>query len=231
VFRSVKSWFRKRDVASWRAAVAAVRREYTGAPLSEEAAGDDPLQLFERWYADAADASLFDANAFVLSTSTNGQPHGRVVLLKGFDERGFVFYTNYESDKGRQLSANPQVAITFNWPEVFRQLRIEGIVEKIPAEESDAYFNSRPSESNLGAVVSPQSREISGREELETKLQQLKNKTGSNPLRRPQNWGGYRVKPSRYEFWQGRTGRLHDRIIFESPQNGEVGWIKKRLAP
>ena len=229
---SLKNWMKKRDVASWRTAVAAVRREYTGEPLTEEYAGDDPFILFEKWYADAAEQSLFDANSFVLSTAADGKPRSRVVLLKGFDETGFVFYTNYDSDKGREIEVNPHVCVNFNWPESFRQLRIEGKAERISDEESDAYFNSRPFESNLSAVVSPQSRTVNSREELELAQSRLREEhdKGGEPLKRPSNWGGYRIVPDTYEFWQGRTGRLHDRITFEKSSDGK-GWRKSRLAP
>lgn len=231
MYNWIKSWFKKRDVASWRTAVAAVRREYTGLPLTEETAGEDPFALFERWFSEAAAQSLFDANVFVLSTSQNAQPHSRVVLLKGYDEGGFVFYTNYESDKGREIAQNPKVAMNFSWPESFRQLRIEGEAVKITAEESDAYFNSRPAESNMSAVVSPQSRVVKSRKELEDALGKLKDSLSEKPLRRPEEWGGYRIVPNRYEFWQGRTGRLHDRIVFVKDDAEVIGWKKMRLAP
>lgn len=210
-----------------------MRREYTGEPLTEEIAGDDPLQLFEQWYAEAAEQSLFDANAFVLSTVSDNRPHGRVVLLKGFDERGLVFYTNYESDKARQIEANPEVSLTFNWPESFRQLRAEGQAERISRKESDAYFNARPTESNLSAVISPQSRVVESRQWLEQKQDVLKTSlqdTGET-LKRPENWGGYRIRPRYWEFWQGRTGRLHDRIVFIQDETNPAVWKKQRLAP
>lgn len=231
MFSWIKSWFKKRDVSSWRTAVAAVRREYTGVPLTEVTAGDAPFALFETWFSEAAAQSLFDANAFVLSTSQNGQPHSRVVLLKGYDEGGFVFYTNYDSDKGNEIAENPNVAMNFSWPESFRQLRIEGEAVKITANESDAYFNSRPAESNMSAVISPQSRVVSSREELEDALNNLKDSLSDGSLKRPESWGGFRIVPKRYEFWQGRTGRLHDRIVFVKDAAGPNGWKKMRLAP
>ncbi|MCH8485518.1 MAG: pyridoxamine 5'-phosphate oxidase [Candidatus Cyclonatronum sp.] len=229
----IKSWFSKRDVQTWRTAVAAMRREYTGEPLTEEAAGANPLELFERWYAEAAEQSLFDANAFVLSTVSENRPHARVVLLKGFDERGLVFYTNYESDKARQIDANPEVALTFNWPESFRQLRIEGTASRISGAESDAYFNARPAESNLSAVISPQSRPVESRQWLEEKQEALKTElqVSGKPLERPANWGGYRIMPKYWEFWQGRTGRLHDRIAFIPDASRPNTWKTQRLAP
>lgn len=210
-----------------------MRREYTGEPLTEEIAGNDPLRLFEQWYAEAAEQSLFDPNAFVLSTVSENRPHARVVLLKGFNERGLVFYTNYESDKAKQIEANPEVCLTFNWPESFRQLRAEGRAVRISAEESDAYFNSRPTESNLSAVISPQSRVVESRQWLEQQQEALKAslETSGKPLTRPHNWGGYRITPRYWEFWQGRTGRLHDRIVFIPDETRPGTWHKQRLAP
>jgi len=223
----IKKWFQNNDIATWRTAVSAVRRDYTGSPLTEAVAGDNPLALFEKWFAEAVELSKYDPNAMVLSTVRDGQPSGRVVLLKGFDERGFVFFTNYESNKAEAIAENPNVSLTFHWPEVFRQLRIEGVTEKISISESDAYFQSRPKESNYSALSSPQSKIVSGREELERRLavvkEQWKNKTS---LIRPENWGGYRVKPTRYEFWQGRVNRLHDRIVFIKDKDS---WQKVRL--
>ncbi len=226
-FSKIKSLFSRGEAVSWRTAVAAVRREYTGSPLTEDTAGNDPLPLFEQWYSEAAEKSMFDANAFVLGTCAQGKPKTRVVLLKGFDEKGFVFYTSYESDKGSEMGENPSVSMLFFWPEVFRQLRIEGTAEKVSEEESDVYFNSRPRISRISAIVSPQSRVIESRAKLEEKQTQL-NKS-SVELSRPESWGGYRVVPNRYEFWQGRTGRLHDRILFEL--DAEKSWKRSRLAP
>lgn len=226
----LKNWFKKRDIATWRTAVSAVRREYTGEPLTEESAGEDPFKLFDSWFTEAVSHSKFDPNAMVLSTvSDNGFPSGRLVLLKGYDERGFVFYTNYNSDKAQDISHNPLVSLNFHWPELFRQLRIQGTAVKITPEDSDAYFNSRPKESNFSALASPQSRKVEGREELEEKLASVKDEfSGDKALKRPEHWGGYRVVPSKIEFWQGRTNRLHDRIVFEKTGDS---WVKYRLAP
>jgi len=225
----LKNWFQKRDVASWRTAVSAVRREYTGAPLTEESAGTNPFALFDAWFAEAVEFSKYDPNAMVLSTVNNGVPSGRVVLLKGYDERGFVFYTNYDSDKSADIGQNPAVCLTFHWPEVFRQCRIQGKAERITDEESDVYFYSRPKESNFSAIASPQSKRIESRKELEERLKEVKEKySGDAALIRPENWGGYRVIPSKIEFWQGRTSRLHDRIVFEK---SGARWEKYRLAP
>lgn len=229
MIKSIKEWFRKRDVTSWRTATAALRREYAGGPLMERAVGDDPLLLFEQWFASAAQNVKYDVNAFVLSTAAEGRPAARVVLLKGFDERGFVFYTNYESDKAKEIASNPNVSLTFHWQEEFRQVRIEGVAGKLPAVESDRYFASRPAESNFSAMASPQSRVVSGREELDGRLREVRDRfAGKGNPPRPANWGGFRIVPNRYEFWQGRTNRLHDRIVFELVDGT---WLKKRLAP
>lgn len=222
-------WLGKKEIATVSTAVAALRREYAGQPLTEESAGDDPVAFFGKWFSEAVELSKYDPNAMVLSTCVDGKPSGRLVLLKGFDQRGFVFFTNYDSRKSKEIQENPNVALTFNWPELFRQLRIEGVAEPVSAEESDDYFNSRPRESNYSAMASPQSSEIESREELEKRLEEVKNQwSRKEKLERPDNWGGYRVKPALIEFWQGRTNRLHDRIRFNKV-NG--AWQKKRLAP
>jgi pyridoxamine 5'-phosphate oxidase len=229
MINTFKKWLKKHDAATWRTAVSAVRRDYTGKPLTEEHAGDAPFVLFEEWFEDIVKLSKFDPNAMVLSTSKEGQPSGRVVLLKGFDERGFVFFTNYESAKAEVLNLNPKASLTFNWPETFRQVRIEGIAEKVSEAESEAYFLSRPKESNFSAIASPQSRIIESRNELEKLLQETKNMwKDKEQVERPAYWGGYRIKPQKIEFWQGRVNRLHDRIIFERK---DTKWIRYRLAP
>ncbi len=229
----LKKWLKKNDVSTWRTAVSALRREYTGEPLTEENSGDDPIKLFDRWFDEAAKSAMFDANSFVLSTvDSEHKPHSRIVLLKGFEENGFVFFTNYESAKCQDIFENPFVSVNFNWPELFRQLRIEGVAEKTSSEESDAYFASRPRKSNLSALASAQSSKISGREELEENYNTLdKQWAGQKEIKRPENWGGIRIKPTKFEFWQGRTGRLHDRIVFEKPNENEANWEKYRLAP
>lgn len=225
----LKKWFQNREVATWRTAVSAIRREYTGSSLTKASAGDCPFTLFDSWFEDAVSFSKYDPNSMVLSTVNNGEPSARVVLLKGYDERGFVFYTNYESDKANEIRKNPSVCLTFHWPEVFRQCRIQGSAEMLDDEESDAYFESRPMESNFSALASPQSKKIDNRSILIERLQNIKQENAKHKkLKRPVYWGGYRVKPSKIEFWQGRTNRLHDRIVFEATNKG---WEKYRLAP
>ena len=241
-------WLKEKEIATWRTAVSALRMEYTGEELSEEKIGQDPFAAFEHWFAEAVKHAKYDPNAMVLSTVRDGQPSGRVVLLKGFDERGFVFYTNYESDKGQALAETPAAALTFHWAELFRQVRIEGKVVKLSDEESSAYFHSRPRESRLSAMVSPQSQRIASRQELLDLMEALKKRyDGVEELQKPDDWGGFRVVPARIEFWQGRTNRLHDRIVFEreSLDGSDTGsdserkessspqkqWERYRLAP
>lgn len=208
--------------------IAEIRREYRLAELDEETAGDNPLVFFSQWFAEAQTSEITESNAMVLATvDAQQKPHARVVLLKGLDDKGFVFYTNYNSAKGQDLAANPNAALTFFWKELERQVRIEGMIEQISAEESDVYFNSRPEGSRIGAWSSPQSQVISGREVLEQQYAQyLKQFSGDIP--RPAHWGGYRVVPEMIEFWQGRSSRLHDRIVFKKQGDG---WAKYRLAP
>lgn len=229
MINTFKKWLKKRDIATWRTAVSAVRRDYTGKPLTEKHAGDDPFALFDEWFEDIVKLSKFDPNAMVLSTCRDGQPSGRVVLLKGFDERGFVFFTNYESAKAEELSENPKASLTFNWPETFRQVRVEGMAEKVSDAESEAYFLSRPKESNYSALASPQSKVIKSREELEKLLEDTKAAWKDKAqIERPNFWGGYRIKPQKIEFWQGRVNRLHDRIVFEKVNSK---WKRYRVAP
>ena len=198
------------------------------AGLAEADALPDPLAQFERWFQDALSAQLPLANAMTLATVTDqGGPDARIVLLKGVDNGGFVFYTNYESRKGRQLAAKPQACLVFLWTQLERQVRIEGRVEKVTAAESDAYFGSRPAGARLSARASAQSSVVSGREVLEKAVQEQKAKHGDNPPR-PASWGGYRVMPTQVEFWQGRENRLHDRLLY-SLTSGR--WKIERLAP
>lgn len=198
------------------------------AGLSEADAHADPLEQFERWFGDALAAELPLANAMTLATvSPAGAPDARIVLLKGVDGGGFVFYTNYDSRKGRQLAARPEACLVFLWSQLERQVRIEGSVEKVTAAESDAYFDSRPAGARLSARASAQSNVVSGRNVLETAVQKEKAQYGENPPR-PAHWGGYRVMPARIEFWQGRADRLHDRLLYTL---GSDGWKIARLAP
>jgi pyridoxamine 5'-phosphate oxidase len=206
-----------------------LRRDYARAGLSEADAADDPLAQFERWFGEALAAGLPEPNAMTLATATpDGRPSARVVLLKGFDARGFVFFTNRHSRKGRELAANPHAALAFFWPELERQVRVEGVVTPTSDDESDAYFASRPLASRLGAWASPQSEVIAGRDVLDHNLAELAARFGGD-VPRPPHWGGYRVGPDAVEFWQGRPSRLHDRLRYARRPEG--GWLRERLAP
>jgi pyridoxamine 5'-phosphate oxidase len=208
--------------------IADIRQEYMRAGLSEADAHADPFVQFERWFKDAAAANLPLANAMTLATVTReGAPDARAVLLKGVDSGGFVFYTNYDSRKGRQLAARPQACLMFLWTALERQVRIEGRVEKVSAAESDAYFASRPLGARLSARASAQSEVVGSREQLEEAVEKEKKTHGENPPR-PASWGGYRVIPERIEFWQGRENRLHDRLLYT---RGQGTWKIERLAP
>ena len=207
-----------------------LRREYARAGLSEADAGDEPVAQFERWFNDALAAGLPEPTAMTLATATpDGRPSARMVLLKGVDERGFVFFTNYESRKGIELEANPRAALVFYWPVLERQVRVEGRVERTSAEESAAYFRSRPRGSRLGALVSPQSEVIPSRDVLEQWIAQLLPDFPDDDIPCPPFWGGYRVIPTSIEFWQGQPNRLHDRLRYERREDG--GWDVRRLAP
>lgn len=212
------------------AELAALRRDYAMASLSETDVALDPFAQLERWMQQALNSELPEPTAMTLATATaDGRPSARVVLLKGFDARGLVFYTNYESRKGAELEQNPQAALLFFWPDLERQVRIEGRVERVPADESIAYFQSRPKESQLGAWASPQSRVIAGRDVVEQRYQELAAQFKHDEvLPLPPFWGGYRVVPAYFEFWQGRPSRMHDRICYTL---SEQGWAIARLAP
>jgi pyridoxamine 5'-phosphate oxidase len=207
------------------------RKEYEQGSLDEATVAKDPLEQFARWYDEAVAAKVPEPEAMTLSTCTpEGRPSARIVLLRGFDARGFCFFTNYASHKGRELIANPHAALTFHWAELERQIRIEGRVEKTSPEESDAYFASRPSTSRIGAWSSPQSEVLPDREALEQLFATFRAEHPDDAaIPRPDHWGGFRLIPERIEFWQGRPSRLHDRLRFRTDPSGR--WICERLAP
>ena len=205
-----------------------LRKSYEIGSLDEADAGNAPLELFQRWLDHAVAAKVPEPNAMTLATvGTDGRPSTRVVLIKYADERGLVFFTNYDSRKGHELEANPHAALQFHWVELERVVRVEGIVEKTSAEESDAYFVTRPLDSRLGAWASPQSQVISSRAVLVANAAKASARFGLNPPR-PHHWGGYRLVPDAWEFWQGRRSRLHDRVRFRLVDGS---WRKERLAP
>lgn len=206
-----------------------LRVNYDRDELLEQNIGSEPFSLFSDWMEAAKSGEIKEPNAMVLSTIRDKKPTARVVLLKGFDKKGFVFFTNYQSHKGIELEKNPNAAMTFFWDALQRQVRIEGIIEKVSAEESDEYYHSRPKLSQIGAWVSHQSSVIENRAILEEKNAQLEEKFKNvNPIPRPSHWGGYRLKPIEIEFWQGRQNRLHDRILFSKTENT---WKRARLSP
>jgi pyridoxamine 5'-phosphate oxidase len=208
--------------------IADLRIDYARAALDEEHSDADAFRQFTRWWDEAMAAQVREANAMTVATAdADGRPAARTVLLKGYDQRGFVFFTNYESRKGRELAANPHACLLFFWPELERQVRIDGRVELASAQESDDYFRTRPLPSRIGAWASPQSRVISGKAWLLARAAEMGLRHGVAPAR-PPHWGGYRVVPSAIEFWQGRPSRLHDRLLYT---RAAEGWDRARLAP
>ena len=208
--------------------IAHLRQDYMKERLDESDVLADPLDQFHRWFEEARRAEIAEPNAMTVATAdADGRPCARILLLKEYTDEGFVFFTNYESRKGRELAENPQATLLFFWLELQRQVRIEGRVEKVSDAESDTYYRQRPLGSRLGAHASPQSRVIAGREALETALADVQTQYGDNPPR-PGYWGGYRVIPDVIEFWQGRPSRLHDRLVYRKAAGG---WRVERLAP
>ncbi|MFP4526169.1 MAG: pyridoxamine 5'-phosphate oxidase [Bacteroidales bacterium] len=209
--------------------IANIRREYLGKPLSKKEIHPNPLAQFNQWLEEAINAEIPEPTAMTLSTAnTRGQVNSRIVLLKEVEENGFIFYTNYKSRKGQDLAENPFASMTFFWAELFRQIRIEGTTEKVSPKKSDEYFNSRPEDSKISALVSEQSQEIPDRKYLESQFETLKKKYNNQQITRPEHWGGYILYPDKIEFWQGRLNRLHDRIQYEKISNH---WKIRRLAP
>ncbi|MBZ5858728.1 pyridoxamine 5'-phosphate oxidase [Flavihumibacter profundi] len=210
--------------------IADIRIEYKRHSLSEKDVQHDPIRQFDLWWTEAISSQIEEVNAMTLATaSSDGLPSARIVLLKGFTEEGFVFFTNYNSYKGQQLDENPRACLVFFWKELERQVRITGLIEKVSAEESDVYFSSRPESSRIGAWASPQSKVIESRGILETTEAELQKAFEGKEIPRPLHWGGYRLKPVSVEFWQGRPSRLHDRIHYSLEETGN--WRIERLAP
>lgn len=209
--------------------IAAIRKEYLSPVLNPGDLPNDPVTTFHHWFDFAIEEKVDEVNAMVLSTvDTAARPHSRVVLLKDLTETGLVFFTNYGSHKGQQLSENPFAAVTFFWAAQARQIRIEGKVQKVDAAVSEAYWNSRPRLSQAGAIVSAQSSTIESREALDAKMTELMALPETEVLKRPENWGGFNLVPDYFEFWQGRPGRVHDRIAY---RKSEQNWVKSRLSP
>lgn len=209
--------------------ISGIRTEYMLRELDEHEVHTDPIEQFKIWFHEAHQSKIEEVNAMTLATvDANHRPHARIVLLKGVDEQGFTFFTNYNSHKGQQLSDSHQAALVFFWKELERQVRIEGDAFRLTDAENDEYFLSRPEESRIGAWASPQSTVIPGREVLNHQVQEIKKRFEGKEVVRPPHWGGYRVMPVRIEFWQGRPGRLHDRVLYEKNRNV---WEVSRLAP
>lgn len=210
--------------------LAQLRKDYTLAGLAEKELAKDPFRQFDKWFQEVSAAKIPEPNAATLATATkDGRPSARTVLLKGVDGRGFVFYSSYESRKGRELEGNPRAVLTFPWIGLERQVIIEGTVAKVSREESEAYFHGRPPAHQISAWASPQSAIISGRAMLEDSFKMLEKKYAGRPVPLPPHWGGYRLNPETVEFWQGRRSRLHDRLRYRRESDG--GWTVERLAP
>lgn len=209
--------------------IASIRKNYALKTLSEHDVFPDPIRQFQQWWDEAIHSNIEEVNAMTLATaSADGMPSARIVLLKGLDQEGFRFFTNYESLKGQQLAENPKACLVFFWKELERQVRVTGLVSRTPDAESDAYFHSRPAGSQVGAIVSPQSHVIESREWLDQQYKRVEKEVGKSP-ERPGYWGGYLVKPVIVEFWQGRPSRLHDRLQYSLQESGD--WTIERLAP
>ena len=210
--------------------IAELRKEYSKSTLDINSVSKNPIAQFEKWFAEATESGIAEPNAMNLSTvSKNGHPSSRIVLLKGIENNGFVFYSNYQSQKGKELDENPACALNFFWPELERQIRIEGIAKRTDENSSTQYFQSRPRESQIGAWASPQSAAITDRSILEKRVDEIKKRfEGQAVLPKPKQWGGYHIAPHLIEFWQGRPSRLHDRILFTKEENS---WTIHRLAP
>jgi pyridoxamine 5'-phosphate oxidase len=216
-------------MSDWKKDIASFHHQFEAGELNESDMEKDPILQFEKWFAIAMEQKVEEQNSFVLSTATlTGIPSARVVLLKSVDARGFIFFTNYESRKGKELEENPFTSMTFYWPTLHRQIRIEGEVKRVSEQESKEYFHSRPKASQAGAWVSPQSSPISSRKELEEKHAAFMSKHESQEIPAPEHWGGYRITPKHIEFWQGRTNRLHDRIAYTLDKGK---WRIYRMAP
>ncbi|OOQ59664.1 pyridoxamine 5'-phosphate oxidase [Mucilaginibacter pedocola] len=207
-----------------------LRQDYSAASLNEDDVHENPMRQFDKWFNEAINAKVYEPNAMTLATATtDGRPSARIVLLKGFSDDGFKFYTNYLSRKGKEIAKNPMGALIFFWGDMERQVRIEGTIEKLDKSYSEKYFHSRPKASQLGAIASPQSQEIEGRELLEKRMAELEAEYADKDVPKPSSWGGYILKPRLIEFWQGRRSRLHDRIVYKKTDN--KNWKIVRLAP